>query len=190
MRIFFALDLTPDAKLEIESWRDRSFRDLAIGGTARPVPAGNFHITLAFIGEIAEYQLESICNGVEEPLSGMSIEPGEINFNELGYWQRQGILWLGPKHPPAGLLQLAGRLKGLSARFGGKRDSKVFRPHISLFRRCSVPPPPPLQPPEFSLQFREFSLFESVQGKRGVSYHALQHWPLDLSMVGPNSFGR
>ncbi len=178
MRIFFALDLTPEAKLKIADWRDRSFRDLAVGGTARSVPAGNFHITLAFVGEVAQYNLESLCTSVEEVVGRQSIEPGEVTFNELGYWQRHGILWLGSKHGPAHLQRLADRLKGLSAQAGGRRRSKAFRPHITLFRRCTLPPPPPLEPPDFTLQFREFTLFESRQGKRGVSYHALQHWPL------------
>ena len=178
MRIFFALDLTPEAKLKIANWRDRSFRDLAVGGTARSVPGGYFHVTLAFVGEVAESKLESLCNSVEQSVGCKSIELGEISFNELGYWSRQGILWLGSKNGPVQLQRLADRLKELSARAGGRRRRKVFRPHITLFRRCTLPPPPSLEPPDFTLQFREFTLFESRQGKRGVSYHALQHWPL------------
>jgi 2'-5' RNA ligase len=178
MRIFFALDLTPTAKLEIASWRDRSFRELAAGGRARPVPPGNFHVTLAFIGDVAQYKLESLCNSVEYSLGSKSMGTCEVAFNELGYWQRQGILWLGPKHCPAQLQQLADRLKGLCARAGGKRDNKVFAPHITLFRGCKLPPPTSLEPPDFTLQFGDFTLFESRQGKRGVSYYPLQHWSL------------
>jgi len=85
MRIFIALDLTPKAKLKVANWRDRSFRDLAVGGTARPVPAGNFHITLAFVGAVAEYKLESLCNSVEEFVDRESIELGEITFDETGF---------------------------------------------------------------------------------------------------------
>ena len=178
MRTFFALDLTPAAKLEIATWRERSFRELATGGMARPVHPGNFHITLAFVGDVTEQKLERLCDSVEQWLARESPAGAVLVFDELGYWQRQGILWLGLKQCPAQLSRLANRLKGLGTRVGGKRDNKAFQPHITLFRRCQSAPPPPLEAPEFSLDYGHFALFESRQGKRGVSYHALQHWQL------------
>jgi len=177
VRIFFALDLMPAAKLEIAAWRDKSFRELSAGGMARPVPPGNFHITLAFIGDVTEQALERLCDGVDQSLEKNSFEPAGFTVNELGYWQRQGILWLGPKHCPVPLLQLAERLKGLGTRFGARRDSKSFQPHVTLFRGCKSPPQTPLEPPDFSLEYEGFVLFESRQGKRGVSYHTLRRWP-------------
>jgi 2'-5' RNA ligase len=178
MRIFFALDLAPGTKLEMAAWRDRSFRELAAGGMARPVPAGNFHITLAFMGDVAEQKLERLCDSVDQSLNREPVEAASLAINELGYWQRQGILWLGPRHCPDQLLQLASRLKGLGTRVGGKLDNRAFQPHITLFRRCKLPPPAPLQPPDFSLDYGDFVLLESRQGKRGVSYHPLQRWRL------------
>ena len=178
MRIFFALDLAPAAKMELVAWRDKSFRELATGGMARPVPAANFHITLAFIGDVTEQKLDRLCDSVDQSLSREPVEAVGLAINELGYWQRQGILWLGPRHCPDMLLQLAIRLQGLGTRVGGKLDNRAFQPHITLFRRCKLPPPPPLLPPDFSLDYRDFVLFESQQGKRGVSYHPLQCWQL------------
>jgi len=178
MRIFFALDLPPSVKQDIADWRDRSFRGLLAGATARAVPAGNFHVTLAFVGEVPQYDLDRLCCSVDQLLDRASIGTDNLAFDELGYWQRQGILWLGPKHYPHAVVQLADRLKGLATRVGGKRDNKAFQPHITLFRRCEMPPPPSLEPPEFKLEFEEFTLFESKQGKRGVDYYPLQHWSL------------
>jgi 2'-5' RNA ligase len=73
---------------------------------------------------------------------------------------------------------LATRLKGLGTRVGGKLDNRAFQPHITLFRRCKLPPPAALEPPDFSLEYGDFVLLESQQGKRGVSYHTLQRWQL------------
>ncbi len=179
MRIFFALELAPETKLEISSWRDRSFRDLAAGGVARPVNPGNFHITLAFTGDVAVQRLERLCDSVDQLLEKNPLGPGSFTISEIGYWQRQGILWLGPKHCPGQLSQLANRLEGLGTRFGGKRSSRAFQPHITLFRGCKWAPQPPLEPPEFSLDYSDFVLLESTRGKRGVSYHALQSWRLN-----------
>ena len=176
MRLFFALDLPPAAKLKIDAWRDRSFRELSAGGIARPVHPGNFHITLAFIGDVDERKLESLCDSVDQWLEQAPPAQGSLSLNQVGYWQRQGILWLGPEHCPDSLTQLAGRLQGLSRRTGGKCESKKFTPHVTLFRRCKVPPPSSLQPPEVRLDYAEFALFESSQGKQGVRYQALQFW--------------
>ena len=49
MRVFFGLELDASTTLAIADWRDRQ---LACAG--RPVPPANFHITLAFIGELPE----------------------------------------------------------------------------------------------------------------------------------------
>jgi 2'-5' RNA ligase len=145
---------------------------------AHAVPPGNFHITLAFIGDLAQQKLELLCASVGQSLEKNPLEAGSFTISELGYWQRQGILWLGPKHCPDQLLQLADRLKGLGTRFGGRRDNKVFQPHVTLFRRCKSPPQPPLELPDFSLDYSCFVLMESIRGKRGVRYNALQHWNL------------
>ena len=47
MRLFFGFDLPLDSKTRIAAWRDRFVR-----ADGRSVPAANFHITLAFLGEI------------------------------------------------------------------------------------------------------------------------------------------
>jgi len=100
MRIFFALELMPSAMLEIATWRDRSFRGLAAGGAAHPVPPGNLHITLAFRGDVAEHKREVLCDRVSQSLDQAPIKTVSLTIDELGYWQRQGILWLGSSRCP------------------------------------------------------------------------------------------
>ena len=163
---------------EIATWRDKSFRDLTAGGMARAVSPGNFHITLAFIGEVAEQRLERLCDSVDQWRNRRPVADIDLQINELGYWSRQGILWLAPRHCPVEMQELVDSLQGLGNRIGSKRDNRAFQPHITLFRRFQSAPSPALEPPEFSLQCGHFTLFESRQGKSGVSYHALQHWPL------------
>ncbi|MEH6636564.1 MAG: RNA 2',3'-cyclic phosphodiesterase [Halioglobus sp.] len=178
MRLFFALDLTPDAKLEIATWRDRSFGDLRFSDMARPVSAGNLHITLGFIGEMAEAGLERLYENVDQWLGSEALPAFDLTLDELGYWQRQGILWLGPGHSPVELLVLARKMRSLAARIGSKRNNKRFQAHVSLFRGCKLAPAQPLVPPAFSLSFDYFSLFESRQTRSGVSYHELRRWEL------------
>lgn len=158
----------------IDSWRQRQF-----SSEARPVPAANFHVTLAFAGEFSEPQVERLCLDVDAWLERKPQGPGVLQLDQTGYWSNPGIYWLGASVPPDALVTLADKLRSLVSRAGARRERKTFVPHITLFRRCLYPPPAPAKPPDFSLRYRQFGLYQSRQGKSGVSYHLLQDWALD-----------
>ena len=171
MRTFLALELPGKTAMQIADWRDRQ-----CGPVGRPVPPANFHITLAFIGELSEGPLERLCLAIDQWLAGSGHPGGELVLDCIGYWPKPGIHWLGPHEWPGPLSQLAGKLRHLATAAGARRDRNLFRPHVTLFRNCSTAPP--VTAPAISLQYRHFTLFESKQGKTGISYHPLQHWEL------------
>lgn len=178
MRLFFALEPDSQSAIDIAAWRDRQFH-----GTGRPVPTANLHVTLAFLGEISNHRLERLCNSVDDYLLRKPAPGGSIEFDQLGYWPKPRILWLGPSQWPDQLNRLAAGLEQLCTAAGGKRKRGAFQPHITLCRGCDRAPAAPASPPRFSLQYREFALMESRQGKHrsggsGVSYHPLAHWSL------------
>lgn len=176
MRTFFALELPAEVSMQVADWRDRQ-----MGLVGRPIPPANFHITLAFIGELANDSLERLCLAVDAWLPLADIHGSQLQLDRTGYWPRPGIYWLGPSAWPESLSQLAIKLRHLATGSGAKRDRNPFAPHISLFRNCSTPPPAPLGIPTVTLPYRHFSLFESRQGKTGVSYRPLQHWALSCA---------
>lgn len=173
MRVFFGLDLDAGTTLQIADWRDRQFAHIG-----RPVPPGNFHITLAFVGEVREAKLERLCLSVDEWLGRSNMHGASFKLDRIGYWPRPGIYWLGPQSWPQALSQLARKLGGLATGVGGKRDRNAFTPHVTLFRRCSETPPAPAVVPCIAQTYQHFALFESHQGRQGVSYHPLQYWDL------------
>ncbi len=173
MRLFFALELPGETARAVATWRDRE-----LAPVGRPVPAANFHITLAFVGELPAPRLERLCLAVDEWVSRDVPVGGHLQLDRTGYWQKPGIYWLGPSRWPQQLTALAKKLGGLSSGSGGKRDKRRLQPHVTLFRRCQPPPPAPVRQPHFALDYHHFALFESRQGKSGVSYHPLAHWDL------------
>ncbi len=173
MRVFFGLELPADIALQIAAWRDRQ-----LGPAGRPVPAANFHITLAFVGEIAPGPLERLCQAVDDALQRARPEGGELVLDCAGYWPRPGIYWLGPGTWPESLSQLATKLRQLATVAGARRDRSPFQPHISLLRNCSTAPAAPVSQSAICMAYRDFTLFESRQGKTGVSYHPMQQWEL------------
>ena len=173
MRVFFALEPEADTTRKIADWRDRQF-----GHCGKPVPAVNFHLTLAFLGDLKPARLEQLCTAVDERISRDQPTAGSINLDITGYWSKPGIYWLGCSQAPPQLIRLADSLRSLCSTAGGRRDNKSFQPHITLFRHCETAPPAPAHIPPLQLNYRHFTLLESKFGKSGVSYHPVQDWEL------------
>ena len=173
MRLFFALVPDTASATAIGAWRDRQ-----LPGQSRPVPLGNLHITLAFLGEVNSHRLERLCHDADVLAEGSAQSIITLHLDQLGYWPRPGVCWLGPSQWPERLDDLSTRLGAIGVAHGGKRSRGKYQPHITLLRSCREPPPAPLNAPAFDLQFDSFSLFQSRQGKRGVRYEPLADWSL------------
>lgn len=173
MRVFFGIELNQETALAIDAWRERQF-----GEPGRAVPAANFHITLAFIGDVPETALGTLCQAVDERLARRPLPGSQLLLNQTGYWPKAMIYWLGADTWPPELTTLANTLRSSAGSVRKKRDRNVFVPHVTLFRRCPEAPPAPLEAPSFALPYQRFSLFESRERREGVSYHPLQDWPL------------
>jgi 2'-5' RNA ligase len=177
MRVFFALEAPAETRISIGDWRDRHS---ACDG--RPIPVANLHITLAFAGELSDKRIERLCLAADEwqpdAIQGEETGRCQLRLDQVGYWPRPGIYWLGPAQWPQRLTQLSNRLRQAIVAAGGKRDRNNFTPHITLYRRCQNAPPAPTMAPSIDFHCDSFSLFESRQGRSGVSYHSLYEWPL------------
>lgn len=169
MRTFFALKPCAETALAVEAWCQLSWPLLQ-----RPIPAANYHLTLAFLGDIGAGQLEYLAG------CAASLDGGVINLalDTLGYWNKPQILWLGPAICPQELLDLAQRLKLSAGNCGLKVERRAYRPHLSLARRVSPEPAAALTPPRFNCHFNSFALYESRQGRAGVHYREVEAWPL------------
>jgi 2'-5' RNA ligase len=173
MRLFFGFDLDPATKAAIADWRDRY--TIASG---RAVPAANFHITLAFFGELETRLLDRLCDTLDAYQAELPLRPLSIALDRVGYWPSPGIYWLGTSANATEINALAHRLQSIGQNFGVRRERQKFIPHITLYRRCDTPPPAPISMPLINAELREVVLFESMQGRTAVSYTPLAAWPL------------
>ena len=171
MRLFFCFGLSASEAIALADWRDRCTQC-----DGRAVPAANFHITLGFLGELKPNRLDALIASADRVLEKAAISDHTIVLDQVGYWPKPGIFWTGPSSWPDSVNQLAAVLRDLALRFGARRERAAFQPHVTLFRRCQTPPPAPTETPQIMLAAASVSLFESRQGREGVSYHPLAEW--------------
>ena len=173
MRLFFALEIPGELALQIADWRQRQ-----LPAAGREVPPANFHITLAFLGNVEEQRLEQLCAQTDQLLQRQGHAPGQLHLNQVGYWPRPGIYWLGPSDWPMQLDQLASALAKRGNTIGARHKRSNYRPHLTLFRGCQDAPPAPTLPADFQFEYKAFVLMESRQGRQGVSYNPVAEWLL------------
>jgi len=181
VRLFVALEI-PSAVRENLAALIREFRALA--PQAKWVRVENLHLTLKFIGEVAESKLEAI----QTALGGVhSNLPVTLEFRGLGFFPNEKhprVFWAGIE-ASANLKALADDLEGAAETFGIPREKRPFSPHLTLAR---------FEPPKLTDQFRsaiaecatrdfgslrtnQFHLIESKLKPAGAEYTTLQSFP-------------
>lgn len=169
-RLFFALELPADVQQQIIHWRAAHFAPDA----GRPVAAANLHLTLAFLGEVSEEKQQALMT-----MAGRIRQSGfTLRLDDAGQWLRSQVVWLGPRQPPRGLLQLASLLRAQAARSGCWQSPHPFHPHITLLRQ--TPHAIAIPPPGFcwTVPVDAFVLYESQFSRGRTRYIALARWPL------------
>lgn len=173
-RLFFAVELAPQIKTELLTLQD-SFSEL----TATPVSPDNFHITLCFLGNATERQVEAILDN----FVSLSIAPFEVKLSHFIYWPKPEIIALSIQDQTNKLNQCKKQIeKQLSQLNFFSYDKKEFIPHITLLRNVE----PPLkdnkileQPfPTKPIKVEQISLIQSQTNQHGVHYQILEEWQL------------
>lgn len=163
-RLFFAL--WPDDGTR-EALR-RATRALVRHCGGRPVPARNFHLTLAFLGNVPDEQIDA----VHAAGRACALDPLTLLLDRFGYFPAPQVLWLGPTAAPEALGRLAADLDRALAGAGLPADARPFHPHLTLARKVQSPPelrrPRPVEWP-----LAGFSLLESQTDSAGARYRVL-----------------
>lgn len=130
MRLFVALDLPDAARAAIEEWGRRELRDPAL----RRVPAENLHVTLVFLGAVAEGDVGRLEGVVEEVGASSSAAPialGAVVPRPAG--RRPRLFALEADSPASVGIQarLAARLAAAGLH---EPEERPFWPHVTVAR--------------------------------------------------------
>jgi 2'-5' RNA ligase len=128
MRVFIAVDLPNEIRDELAKLQ-RELKPAT--DTARWVSPESIHITLRFIGEIAEKRIEEI----DTALTGLTWKPFSITVRGIGFFpgnRSPRVFWAGMEAPT--MQNLAEKLDSRMERLGFEKEKRKFRPHITLAR--------------------------------------------------------
>jgi 2'-5' RNA ligase len=177
-RLFFAL------------WPDAPAREalaacgLQMAETARgrPVPAANIHLTLVFLGEVAQARIAAACRAASRVRADRFV----LRLDRAGSFVRAAVAWAGCSQPPQRLFALQSALEREVVGEGFALEPRPYRPHLTLARRITAElASAPLAP--VSWQVRSFVLLASE--RREGRYRTLAEWPLGTSDTVPPADG-
>lgn len=131
MRLFFAL------------WPDRPAAEALAGLAAevarkvdgKAVPPEKVHLTLAFLGEVAEERAGDAASAAER----LRVRPFGLAFDTLGWFRGARVAWIGCSDPDPRLVALQSRLAERLRDRGFALDDRPYAPHITLARKAGRP---------------------------------------------------
>jgi 2'-5' RNA ligase len=175
LRLFVGIEFPPELKLHL------SLLSTSIAG-AKWVDAGNFHLTLRFIGEVSE----AVAADIDAALGRVRARRFTLQLVGTGIFGggKPRALWVGVERHPE-LVTLHDRIEQALTRIGLEPEPRKFAPHVTLAR---LREPVLGQLGDFlamNAQFRaaplpveRFSLIASFPTKAGSIYEDQADYPL------------
>ena len=167
MRLFIAL--TPQAA-EADALHAYAAALPCRGG--RQTARRNLHLTLAFLGDVAEAR----CAPLVDVLEVIPFEPFALSFDRVGAWQG-GLVWVGCGQAPDALRRLVDAIRGQLDALGLPVERRPFRPHVTVWRR--VRSTGRMVAPQLAWHCGGFALIASILAPDGPSYRTLARFPRD-----------
>lgn len=163
-RLFFALPVSEDSREAIAHWREPFIEQFP----ATWVPAENFHVTVAFIGDTPRDTIDSVIDFADSKID-TGLFPFQWDINHVSHF-RSGVLYLTGYNTPFEMTHL---VKALDFFVPLHSKPKSFIPHITVARHATHVSLPNL---ELNLRFDQLVLFESNTQNGSVFYQPLKVW--------------
>lgn len=133
IRAFIAINISPEIKQRLEALSEDLQRALQ-GVPVRWVPVENIHVTLKFLGDVSQANLDLLKKLLSSEAAAHPVF--EISAGELGAFpsiRRPRVIWVNIQ-APADLLNLQRGIDTETARLGYAREDRPFSPHLTLGR--------------------------------------------------------
>ena len=133
-RIFVAIDISDEARKRVSEYSEtlkRDFPDLRVGWEKNE----KLHLTLKFLGDTNEKQLENlveIVSKIAEQISDFKLQIS--NTDVFPSPRNPRILWLGVNDGKGSLLQISEILENECEKIGFPKEKRNFKAHLTIAR--------------------------------------------------------
>jgi 2'-5' RNA ligase len=131
MRLFIAISLPSAMRERLES----AYEPLRDGTyPVRWVSVANIHLTLKFLGEVAEERVAAVSSAVDAVVADReAFQLTATTFGAFPSLARPQVIWIGvDPSPELGVLQ--GRIERTMEELGFPKEKRKFHPHLTLGR--------------------------------------------------------
>ena len=164
-RLFFALWPTDRQR----DWLRDIISPLAKNVEGKATYRGNWHVTLAFVGDFPEPQVPAL----QLAASKIEVEPFRLRFDRVEYWTRPKLACLVGATVPPELERLVASLSSTLSEFDVSPESFTYRPHVTVSTHARQFETQRLAQPAVS-EWSEFELIESISQPGSVTYRPLK----------------
>ncbi|HLZ98258.1 MAG TPA: RNA 2',3'-cyclic phosphodiesterase [Steroidobacteraceae bacterium] len=169
LRLFFAALPDSAARAQIAA----ASLALSLGDRARRVPSDNYHMTLAFVGDVAATQVPVL----REVGAAQKERAFSVVLDAYDHWPKSRVIVAAAGRVPAELQWLWQQLHHDLAARGWTLESERLRPHVTLARKVSQPPVlQAMSPCEWRV--RDFCLMRSTTSGIQSAYTVVDTWSL------------
>jgi 2'-5' RNA ligase len=164
LRLFFALWPDPNVARQLSA----IVRRLKLESGSRLIDPNNYHVTLAFAGEVPDARVALLQQ------IGRCLRASRFAFkcDSIEFWRDSQVVVAAARAPPPGLLDLGAKLNDA---IGLPR--KRLRAHVTLARKVTQASVPQAMSP-LVWQATSFSLIRSDTGGVESAYTVLDTWSL------------
>lgn len=138
-----------------------------VEGTA--VYRGEWHVTLAFVGEFEERRIPEL----QQAANVIPVEPFRLRFERAEFWPRAKVAVLAAQTIPSELASVVSALNSILTDAGVLVEEQRFRPHITIVRRARPFETQRLAQP-ITVEWSGFELIESVSERGSHSYYPVK----------------
>lgn len=183
-RLFAAIEIGPAAQGRVAEEQARLKETILRASSIRWTKRDQLHITLVFIGEVAEERAATIVDSMRDALPH---PPFRCELGGIGAFPPHGApraLWIGVKSGAEQIIRVQSIVADRLERIGVEREHRPFSPHLTLGRwRDSRPSDRPrasgAEPPTISrVDVNSVTLFQSRVTSDGSTYTRLVETPL------------
>lgn len=133
VRSFIAIELAEDIKKQLRRLQDELRRQTRC--PAKWVDPDGIHLTLKFLGNVAEDRLPDISHAMQE--AARDVAPFTLEVGETGAFpnlRRARVIWVGVGGDTPQLERLQRNIEGGLEPLGFAAEKRAFSPHLTLAR--------------------------------------------------------